>query len=115
VGTVAVELLGGEGAIAHLRSLAVRQDVRGERLGALLTARAVRLALDRGARSVHAVTETAPGFFERMGFERTGSRDSLPAEILATPMVSDACSENSVALRWPPGARAPGGAPSAAR
>ena len=108
VGTAALELFdpgtrdtsGTPGRLAHLRSLAVAPDHRGSLLGSLLVARAVRLALDLGAREVHVVTDTAAGFFERLGFEGTGTRDSLPGPILATPMVRGSCSASSVALRW---------------
>jgi HAD superfamily hydrolase (TIGR01450 family) len=114
VGTVALELFAtAGGTIAHLRSLAVAPDARNERLGVLLTAHAVQRAREHGAATVHAVTETAAAFFERMGFEPSGPRDTLPAPILETPMVRDACAESSVAFRWPPTApRAEGEAPS---
>jgi len=113
VGSASLELF--DGWIAHLRSLVVAPDLRGLQVGTLLVARTVRLALDRGASEVDAVTETAAGFFDRMGFERIGTRDALPAPILSTPMVALTCSESSVAFRWrPPGAlvarEAPGGA-----
>ena len=113
VGTAALELFpapgGGAGTdadgrapVAHLRSLAVDERRRGSHLGTLLVARVVRLALDRGAASIHLVTETAAPFFERLGFEATGRRDTLPGPILATPMVRDACSVSSTAFRWAP-------------
>jgi HAD superfamily hydrolase (TIGR01457 family) len=114
VGTVALELFADEagdahhddgavpGRIAHLRSLAVAEGERGGRLGTLLVAHAVRLAIGLGAASVHAVTETAASFFERLGFEPTGARDSLPASILETPMVQQACSSSSAAFLWRP-------------
>jgi HAD superfamily hydrolase (TIGR01457 family) len=105
VGTVALELFDGDGGgngvrIAHVRSLAVAGEERGSRLGTLLVAYAVRRASELGAESVHAVTETAAPFFERLGFESTGARDSLPAPIRATPMVQGACSSSSTAFRW---------------
>jgi HAD superfamily hydrolase (TIGR01457 family) len=100
VGTVAIELVPEE-AMGHLRSLAVAEDARSERIGTLLVARAVRLAGERGADVVHAVTETAASFFERLGFEATGARDSLPEPIRSTPMVREACSTSSAAYRWP--------------
>jgi HAD superfamily hydrolase (TIGR01457 family) len=107
VGTVALELFpehgdGGRPAVAHLRSLAVAESERGARLGTLLVAHAVRLACERGAPAVHAVTETAASFFERLGFEPTGRRDTLPAPILSTPMVEETCSASSTAFRWRP-------------
>jgi glycerol-1-phosphatase len=98
------------GRLAHLRSLAVAPDHRGSLVGSLLVARAVALAVDLGAREVHVVTDTAAGFFEGLGFERAGSRDSLPAPILATRMVRESCSASSVALRW----RVPSGPADAA-
>jgi len=100
VGTVALELFEG-GSIAHLRSLAVAGDARGERLGVLLAASGVHLAREHGASRVHAVTESAAGFFEALGFASTGARDSLPEPIRETPMVRDACAESSTAFVWP--------------
>ncbi|MFL5799767.1 MAG: HAD-IIA family hydrolase [Actinomycetota bacterium] len=121
VGTVSLELFGRGGGLsdgagprmAHLRSLAVATDHRNGRLGSLLAARAVRLALDRGASVVHAVTDTASGFFERIGFEPTGPRDSLPEVIRATPMVATACSSSSTAFRWEARLASPAGRPDA--
>jgi glycerol-1-phosphatase len=114
VGTVALELFGldGDGSgdpdggprggIAHLRSLAVAPEHRNARLGALLVAGAVRLALDHRAVAIYAVTESAPRFFEHLGFEAIGPRDSLPEPIRSTPMVSTTCSTSSTAFRWVP-------------
>jgi HAD superfamily hydrolase (TIGR01457 family) len=103
VGTVSFEFLtpsnDGE-PIAHLRSLAVAEAARGERLGALLAAGGVHAARARGAATVFVVTRTAEGFFERLGFERTGGLDSIPAVVRAT--LGDDCSERSVGYRWPP-------------
>jgi glycerol 3-phosphatase-2 len=115
LGTVSLELFGqgddrpdGGRGIAHLRSLSVAPDHRNGRLGSLLAARAVRLALDRGASAVYAVTESAAPFFERLGFQPTGPRDSLPEEIRATPMVATTCSSSSTAFRW----QSPGAPPA---
>ncbi|HXJ67069.1 MAG TPA: HAD-IIA family hydrolase [Actinomycetota bacterium] len=103
VGTVALEVFESAGdTIAHLRSLAVAEGQRGERTGVLLTAHAVHLARTRGAIRVHAVTETAARFFDALGFQRTGARDSLPDPIRRTPMVRDFCAESSVAFVWAP-------------
>jgi HAD superfamily hydrolase (TIGR01457 family) len=101
VGTVSFELLTQEGEpIAHLRSLAVGEAERGERLGALLAAGGVHAARARGATTVHVVTRTAEGFFERLGFERTGTLESIPEAVRTT--LGDDCSERSVGFRWPP-------------
>ena len=102
VGTVSFELLTSEDGrpIAHLRSLAVAEAARGGRLGTLLTAGGVHAARARGATIVHVVTRTAEGFFERLGFERTGTLESIPEAVRAT--LGNACSERSVGFRWPP-------------
>ena len=46
------------------------------------------------------MTRTAEGFFERLGFERTGTLESIPEAVRAT--LGNACSERSVGFRWPP-------------
>jgi N-acetylglutamate synthase-like GNAT family acetyltransferase len=80
----------------------VAPDHRNGRLGSLLAARAVRLAVERGAAAVYTVTETAEHFFARLGFEAIGARDALPEVILETPMVAGTCSSSSAAFRWSP-------------
>ncbi len=101
VGTIAFELLTWDGAtIAHLRSLAVTGSSRGERTGPLLTAAGVKAAIVGGASTVYAVTRTSEGFIERMGFERTGGLDSVPAAIRVT--LGDHADERTIGFRWPP-------------
>jgi N-acetylglutamate synthase-like GNAT family acetyltransferase len=101
VGTVSFELLISDGEpLAHLRSLAVSEAARGERLGAMLTASGVRAAFERGASTVWAVTRTAESFFERLRFQRSGLLDSIPPAVRTT--LGDHCSETSVGFRWPP-------------
>jgi HAD superfamily hydrolase (TIGR01457 family) len=96
VATASLELFG---QIVHLRSVAVEERCRGKHAGTLVVANAARLARERGARELFAVTEGAAGFFERLGFERIGTKADLPDAIAATPMVRDQCSTDSVALR----------------
>jgi glycerol-1-phosphatase len=80
---------------AYLRSVAVREDVRGTRLGMLTVAAVVRDSRRRGARRVWLVTETAASFFERLGFARI-DRDALPPWIVD---LSDHCRESAAAMR----------------
>lgn len=68
------------GPDAYLRSVAVRADLRGTRLGTLAVAAAVRHARRRGARRAWLVTETASGFFAGLGFQPL-RRGSLPGWI----------------------------------
>jgi N-acetylglutamate synthase-like GNAT family acetyltransferase len=96
VGTVALERFGD---LAHLRSLAVAANRRGEAVGLSLVARAVRLAAEGGARRVFAVTETAGPFFERLGFEPMGRREALPEPIRDSDFVRESCAATAEVFR----------------
>lgn len=99
VGTCAIELFG---PFAHLRSVAVAPTVRGAHLGTMLcahAAHAARAAAGGGAEELFAVTETAGGFFESLGFEPRGSRTALPDPVAATPLIRDRCTEQAVVFR----------------
>ncbi len=64
-GVVGVENCGGAGL---LRSLAVREPMRGSGLGARLVAAAERMAAEAGLDSLALLTTTAAPFFERQGY-----------------------------------------------
>jgi glycerol-1-phosphatase len=80
---------------AYLRSVAVREGLRGTRLGMLTVATVVRNIRRRGARRVWLVTETAAPFFERLSFARV-ERAALPPWIADR---SDHCRSSAVAMR----------------
>jgi glycerol 3-phosphatase-2 len=96
VGTCALELFG---PFAHLRSVAVDPRSRGTHVGTMLSAHAAREAAAREAEELFAVTETATGFFEALGFERAGNREALPDPIAAKPLIRDRCTDQAVVLR----------------
>jgi HAD superfamily hydrolase (TIGR01457 family) len=83
------------GQDAYLHSVAVAEEARGSRLGTLVTATALRGAAAEGARLAYLLTETAEGFFGRLGFQRIG-RGELPGWIVG---LATGCSESAVALR----------------
>ena len=83
------------GREAYLHSVAVAEEARGWHLGTLVTAAALRGAAGEGARLAYLLTETAEGFFDRLGFERIG-RGDLPGWIVG---LATGCSESAVALR----------------
>lgn len=66
IGCAGLEVYGQAGL---LRSVAVADRWRGEGVGAALTRRLVDDAAARGLARVYLLTETAPQFFERFGFE----------------------------------------------
>ncbi|HYK41867.1 MAG TPA: arsenic resistance N-acetyltransferase ArsN2 [Thermoanaerobaculia bacterium] len=65
IGCVALEMYG---EVALLRSLAVEEGRRGERLGERLSAAALAAAKAAGVRDVYLLTQTAEKFFPRFGF-----------------------------------------------
>jgi N-acetylglutamate synthase-like GNAT family acetyltransferase len=84
--------------VALLRSLAVTPDLRGTGLGAALLRRTL---LEAGGRAggIYALTTTAEGYLSRFGFDRV-RRDSVPAQLLASRELQDACPSSATVLRW---------------
>ncbi|HZB04320.1 MAG TPA: HAD-IIA family hydrolase [Actinomycetota bacterium] len=80
---------------AYLRSVAVREGLRGTGLGMLMVATVVRNIRRRGAKRLWLVTETAAPFFERLGFAPV-ERAALPRWIADR---SDHCPGSAVTMR----------------
>jgi amino-acid N-acetyltransferase len=82
-----------------LRSLVVDDVRRGEGVGASLVREALRAAdLDAGApASVALLTETADGYFPRLGFHAV-SRADMPAALAASPELTGACPDTARAF-----------------
>ena len=94
-GTAANVPMGGAN---HLRSVAVREDRRGEGLGLLIAAAAVRSGHDAGP--TYLATDTAASLFERLGFERIAAADS-PRAILDA-MAAQGCGSTATVMRLAP-------------
>jgi amino-acid N-acetyltransferase len=94
-GCVALELFG---SAALLRSLAVAPARRGERLGLRLTQAALDLARGAGSREVFLLTETAAGFFPRLGFAPIG-REQVPAAVRRSVEFGSACPASAAVMR----------------
>jgi amino-acid N-acetyltransferase len=82
--TARLEGIGPGDPSGVLRSVAVRQDLRGRGLGLLATASAIRTAGRRGISQVYLFTETAERFFERLGFVAL-PRHELPPTVREGP------------------------------
>jgi N-acetylglutamate synthase-like GNAT family acetyltransferase/SAM-dependent methyltransferase len=95
VGAGGVEVHGEDGL---LRSVVVDSGHRGTGLGRAIVEDRLAWARARGLRALYLLTETAPGFFERHGFERI-ARAELPAPVAASREASEACPESAVAMR----------------
>ena len=70
------------GGTAFIRTLWVRDDLRGHGLGVRLVTAAEREAVHRGCRVMHLDTHSyqAPGFYRRLGYEEIGALPGWPGE-----------------------------------
>ena len=93
-GVVGVELYGD---VALLRSLAVRDELRGRGCGRRLVQEAERYAARGGAERLYLLTTTAQAFFESLGY-RTVDRASVPPAIRTTTEFSTLCSESAALM-----------------
>jgi N-acetylglutamate synthase-like GNAT family acetyltransferase len=84
--------------VALLRSLAVAPRSRERGVGSALVAHAERHARSQGVAEIYLLTTTAPGFFERAGYERI-AREQAPGAIRHTTEFSSLCPASAVLLR----------------
>lgn len=94
VAVAGVEVYGGDGL---LRSVAVRNDCRGSAIGRAVTHDRIAWARGRGLGALYLLTETAPGFFERLDFRRI-ERDDFPAAVRASSEFTHVCPDTAVAM-----------------
>lgn len=91
IATASCDVQGDDG---YLRSVAVAEPARGFGIGALVAAAAARDAAGRGARGLFLLTESAQGFFARLGFEPL-DREALPRWVRER---SEECSETAAPM-----------------
>lgn len=94
VGSAVLERYGQN---ALLRSVAVTTELQGQGLGRRLVHKALASAQELGIRQVYLLTETAPGFFERIGFRRIQREDVDPAVQQSVEFAS-ACPQSAQAM-----------------
>lgn len=94
VGAAAVESFGDHGL---LRSVAVAEPLRGTAIGTRLVAEAVTVAKSAGLRDLWLLTETAEGFFTRLGWRASGDGD-LPESLRLSPEYTAHCSESAAVM-----------------
>ena len=99
VGSAAIEVHGRYGL---LRSVAVADSHRGQQLGQRLTRQAIALAGQQGVVALYLLTETAAGFFPKLGF-RAVSRADVPEAVQRSVEFTSACPASAEALRLPLG------------
>jgi amino-acid N-acetyltransferase len=94
VGAAALELYG---TAALLRSVAVSSARRGQGLGQALTTAALDLARLRGVATIYLLTETAGGFFPKLGFGPIARAD-VDAAVLGSAEFSTACPQSALVM-----------------
>jgi amino-acid N-acetyltransferase len=95
VGSAALEVY-ADGAL--LRSLAVDATLRGTGLGLRLTEAALDLARTLNVPAVYLLTNTAPGFFPKFGFERI-ERTHVPDGVRSSIEFRTVCCASAVTMR----------------
>ena len=95
MGAAGVERYGSAGL---LRSVVVAPERRGAGLGGELVAAAERVARDEGVTELFLLTETAIGWFPRLGYAVV-SREDVAAAVGASVEFRTACPDTAVAMR----------------
>jgi len=95
VGAVGVERCGSAGL---LRSVVVAPERRGAGIGRDLVAAAERVARDEGVTELFLLTETAIGWFPRLGYAVVPREDAV-AVVGASVEFRTACPDTAVAMR----------------
>jgi amino-acid N-acetyltransferase len=80
-----------------LRSLVIAPSRRQQGLGRALAAQLLDQARRRGATRVFLLTETAPDFFARLGFQRI-ARDEADAAVQASGEFQSCCPQSAVCM-----------------
>jgi glycerol-1-phosphatase len=86
-----------EDGFGILRSVAVRKALQGKGLGMLAAAEAIAQARAGGVRHVSLFTETAPAFFERLGFRRV-DRSELPEPVRTSRHAGEECAASATPM-----------------
>jgi len=85
------------GPVGLLRSVVVAADRRGEGLGRAVVAAAERLAAELGMTELYLLTETAEGWFSRLGYERI-ERAEIPAAVQDSVEFTTACATTAAVM-----------------
>jgi len=94
VGAAGVEVYGSAGL---LRSVVVDGAWRGRGLGAALTRERLRWARERGLDAVYLLTDTAGGYFPRLGFAPV-ERSEVPEAVRGSLQFASVCPSTAAVL-----------------
>jgi amino-acid N-acetyltransferase len=85
------------GQFGLLRSVAVAETSRGSGLGRALVTERLAAARTSGLQGAYLLTTDNAEWFQRLGFEPV-ARNTVPAELLASPEFVDACPASAACL-----------------
>jgi amino-acid N-acetyltransferase len=91
---------GGVEAYGHyglLRSVVVRESLRGKGLGEAIVDDRLRWSARKGLKAVYLLTTTVPEFFQRVGFTEM-KRSEMPVEIQGSREFSEVCPVTATAM-----------------
>jgi len=94
IGVAGFEVYGNYGL---LRSVTVRSDVRNKGIAGKLLCRIDALSNLKGLTELYLLTETAPDYFERKGFQKIG-RDEVPDIVKQSSEFSHVCPVSAIVM-----------------
>lgn len=94
IGCVAMEIYETMGL---LRSLAVKQDFRGNGIGLMLVEKAENWSRENGLKNLYLLTTSAAGFFTKMGWQNT-ERSVVPENIATCSEFSHLCPTTAICM-----------------
>jgi amino-acid N-acetyltransferase len=81
-----------------LRSLVVNKDYRNEKIAGKLVGQLEEKAKTLGIDCIYLLTETAPDYFAKKGYERI-SRDEVPAPLKESSEFSHVCPQTAIVMQ----------------
>ena len=85
------------GKNALLRSLAVKEDVRGKGFGKLLVKKIEQYAKEQNIDDIYLLTTTAEGFFSKLGYS-TISGEEVPSPVKKSEEFSSICPDSATVM-----------------
>ncbi len=95
VGVVGIETYGD---FALLRSLAVHPEFRGQGIADQLVRNIEKHASSKGLKEIYLLTETAPEYFDRKGYQRI-TRSGFPEAVQQSSEFSHVCPQSSIVMK----------------
>lgn len=95
IGAIGLERYGDCGL---LRSLVVDKAYRNKSIASLLMQALEKSAADMGITTMYLLTETAPQYFAKKGYQKCG-RDDVPAELKASSEFSYVCPVSALVMK----------------